>query len=329
MKHTVVVMLFIIGLLGISACTKQTETTTAANVQTTDGITDTTEAETFTGYITKLTSDRILIVSDTKLPDSDRHDALWLDSLGQDFKIGQHVKATLFGEIATSYPGIGGASSIDIEPTPVVDTTKRTVEQVIATAITSKPDMIVPTVTNISYNANTQQWFIGLLDGQASEPREEFLIVIADEDGTINTALPQSVQYLVSNLELTVPQGWTLNATERYNADINDENGNNLGNVTSYAYADDWDFKFYKPNHSEITTEETIDTPLGAIRLYTLDADNGTAASGIEGTHDVYYAVVTIKNKVIYLLEFSNNDKDAATKKQFVELLNGLRVKVR
>ncbi|NTZ16248.1 hypothetical protein EXW96_01195 [Paenibacillus sp. JMULE4] len=134
-------------------------------------------------------------------------------------------------------------------------------------------------------------------------------------------------EYDVSNLELTLPKGWNLNTEDRFGASLTDENGVNLGSVVTYPYADDFDFKFYKPNHSEITNEEAIDTPIGSGKLYTLDADNGTAASGLTGTHDVYFAVIPIQDKIIYVLEFSKHDKEAASKKQFVGLLNGLRLK--
>ncbi|MFC5402982.1 hypothetical protein [Cohnella soli] len=114
---------------------------------------------------------------------------------------------------------------------------------------------------------------------------------------------------------------------ERFDASVIDENGVILENVVTYPYSDDFDFKSYKPNHSEITNEEAIDTPIGSGKLYTLDADNGTAASGLTGTHDVYYAVIPIRDKVIFVLEFSNFDKEEASKKQFIDLLKRLQLK--
>jgi hypothetical protein len=67
-----------------------------------------------------------------------------------------------------------------------------------------------------------------------------------------------------------------------------------------------------------------IDTPLGKCRLITLDADNGTAASGITGTHDVYYASVPVKGTAIYMLNFTMNDKKPETKNQFLLMLSNL-----
>jgi hypothetical protein len=67
-----------------------------------------------------------------------------------------------------------------------------------------------------------------------------------------------------------------------------------------------------------------IDTPIGSGKLYTLDADNGTAASGQTGTHDVYFAVIPIQDNIIYVLEFSKHDKEAASKMIFIDLLKGL-----
>ncbi|WP_150106523.1 hypothetical protein [Paenibacillus sp. JDR-2] len=59
--------------------------------------------------------------------------------------------------------------------------------------------------------------------------------------------------------------------------------------------------------------------------MITLDADNGTAASGITGTHDVYFAIIPIKDKVIYVLEYSSMDKNPETKQLFMEILHGVR----
>ncbi|MFB9324609.1 hypothetical protein ACFFSY_01485 [Paenibacillus aurantiacus] len=137
---------------------------------------------------------------------------------------------------------------------------------------------------------------------------------------------PSPAAYNVSNLALDLPQGWSLSAEDGLSAALTDENGVYLGGVDTYPYADDFDFKSYKPNHSEITLEETIETPIGSGKLYTLDADNGTAASGLTGTHDVYYAVIPIPDNIIYVLEFSNRDKEAASKAQFVNMLSGLRL---
>ena len=134
-------------------------------------------------------------------------------------------------------------------------------------------------------------------------------------------------EYDVSNLELPLPKGWNSSTEDRFGASITDENGVNLGSVVTYPYADDFDFRSYKPNHSEIINEETIDTPIGSGKLYTLDADNGTAASGLIGTHDVYFAVIPIQDRIVYVLEFSKRDKEAASKMQFIGLLNGLRLK--
>lgn len=131
----------------------------------------------------------------------------------------------------------------------------------------------------------------------------------------------------ISNLELTLPKGWSLNTEDHFGASLTDENGINLGSVVTYPYTVDFSFNMYKPNHSEITDEEVIDTSIGSGKLYTLDTDNGTAASGLTGTHDVYFAVIPIQEKIIYVLEFSKHDKEASTKKQFISLLNGLQLR--
>mgnify|MGYP001225570181 CR=1 FL=1 len=50
-------------------------------------------------------------------------------------------------------------------------------------------------------------------------------------------------------------------------------------------------------------------------------------STGIKGTHDVYFAVTPIQEQIIYVLEFSKLDKEAATKMQFIDLLSRLRLK--
>lgn len=72
-----------------------------------------------------------------------------------------------------------------------------------------------------------------------------------------------AIEYDVSDLELTLPKGWSLSGVDRFGATITDENGVHLGSVFTYAFAYDFDFRSYKPNHSEITSEETVDTPIG------------------------------------------------------------------
>jgi hypothetical protein len=133
-------------------------------------------------------------------------------------------------------------------------------------------------------------------------------------------------EYDATDLEMSLPKGWKFDSGDPFDAVISDENGVNLGSVIAYPYADDFDFRQYKPNHSEIVNEEPIDTPIGSGKLYTLDADNGTAASGITGTHDVYFAVIPIPDKAVYVIEFSRHDQEAATKKEFISLLSGLRI---
>jgi|GEM_PF-6437415 hypothetical protein len=97
------------------------------------------------------------------------------------------------------------------------------------------------------------------------------------------------------------------------------------GQIYTYSYEPNFDFRSIKPNHSEIVSEEELDLPIGAVKLITLDADNGTAASGITGTHDVYYAIIPIKDKVIYILEYSSKDKNPQTKQHFMDILQGVR----
>lgn len=81
-----------------------------------------------------------------------------------------------------------------------------------------------------------------------------------------------------------------------------------------------------KPNHSSIINDEHIDISLGKCILITLDADNGTATSGITGTHNDYYAIIIVKGSFVYTLEFCKDDKKLETKEQFIEILKNLQL---
>ncbi|MCS7464054.1 hypothetical protein N0M98_28490 [Paenibacillus doosanensis] len=168
---------------------------------------------------------------------------------------------------------------------------------------------------------------------EAADDGPGSLIVYSNGDPRTNHDLilmgqwGQALYSATNNTEESTEPLLIVGTDNRLEASLTDENGVNLGSVTVYPYTDDFDFKLYKPNHSQITNEEAIDTPIGSGTLYTLDADNGTAASGLTGTHDVYFAVIAVQDNNIYVLEFSKHDKEAATKKQFIDLLNGLRIK--
>lgn len=123
-------------------------------------------------------------------------------------------------------------------------------------------------------------------------------------------------------LNIVLPQSWKL---DQYK--FTDEKGENRGEVSAINYMDNFDVLTVKPNHSSVTKDEYIDVQLGKCRLVTLDMDNGTAASGVTGTHDTYYASLPIKGKVIYIFSFTKNDKNPDTKNQFIEILKSLTLK--
>lgn len=132
--------------------------------------------------------------------------------------------------------------------------------------------------------------------------------------------------YDLTTLNIVLPKDWNLNTSAKVQYFFVDAKGESRGWIMSYKYTEN--FIFPKPNHSTIINDEYIDIPLGKCRLYTLDADTWTAAQGYTGgTHDDYYAVITLKDKVIYTVEFSMTDKNANTKKQFINILKKLSLK--
>ena len=130
-------------------------------------------------------------------------------------------------------------------------------------------------------------------------------------------------------LNIVLSKNWSVdkNSESILGYGIKDEKGENVGLINTTNFVDNFDLLTQMPNHSSVTKDEYIDIPLGKCRLITLDADNGTAASGITGTHDVYYAEIVIKDEIIYIISLTKNDKKAETKKQFIDILKNLSIK--
>jgi beta-lactamase regulating signal transducer with metallopeptidase domain len=152
-------------------------------------------------------------------------------------------------------------------------------------------------------------------------------LLVRDNNGLSDSSVSQQQTYDLTSLNIVLPQNWHLDTTDKVRYCFVDDKGINRGWAYSDKYKDDFDFtNDAMPNHSSIINSELLDIPLGECRLYTLDTDNGTAAEGATGTHDDYYAVITVKQKVNYILEFSKNDKNPQTKEQFIEILKNIRL---
>ncbi len=132
--------------------------------------------------------------------------------------------------------------------------------------------------------------------------------------------------YLTS-LNIILPQNWSIDNSQKSEYVIKDEKSEGLGLIDAFDYVDDFDLLKQKPNHSSVTKDEYINIPLGKCRLITLDSDNGTASSGITGTHNQYYAAIPVNEKVIYVLSFDKNDKKSETKEQFIKILKSLIIR--
>jgi|GEM_PF-2531449 hypothetical protein len=209
--------ILILSLLSAAACTKPVEPTVveSQSEQTADRP-HANETTIYTGYVTKKTTHRILVASETNTSVNGARDALWIGSLGKSFSIGQRVRAYLFGEIDASYPGIGGAHRIDVISIPASNETKLRAEEALSIAIDNKSELEVPIVINISYDMNTHQWSIGLLDGLASAEHQNIAYMyVNDADGSIGTPIPSTPVYDASDLIMTAPQGWSLRNYER------------------------------------------------------------------------------------------------------------------
>lgn len=131
----------------------------------------------------------------------------------------------------------------------------------------------------------------------------------------------------LSSLDISLPANWKLESENQIAHNFINEKGENAGYLFINKYDSTYDLMTQKPNHSSVTSDESFDVPLGKCRLLSLDADNGTAASGITGTHNEYLASVSIKDKAILVLSFNKNDKKPETKEQFIKLLKSIKLK--
>lgn len=126
-------------------------------------------------------------------------------------------------------------------------------------------------------------------------------------------------------LNIELPTNLHLDTKDKSQYIFVDSKGKNNGWVICEKFNDDA-FSGWKPNHCEIVSDELIATSLGKCRVFTLDADNGTATSGITGTHNDYYAIIPVRDNR-YIIEFSKNDKSLQTKGQFIKILKNLSLK--
>lgn len=141
-----------------------------------------------------------------------------------------------------------------------------------------------------------------------------------------------SIEPIEGNYDLTIlniklPANWHIDTSDKFQHNFIDGNNDVRGWVTAGKYESNSAFTEWQPNHSALVSEEQIETPLGDGKLFKLDVDNGTAASGITGTHDDYYAIIPEKGNMRYIFEFSHNDKKTETKEEFLNILKGLSFK--
>jgi hypothetical protein len=146
-----------------------------------------------------------------------------------------------------------------------------------------------------------------------------------DDYKSIIIPVPKNLN--ASSLSIPMQPQWHLNVVNEKYSDIIDDKGLKIGWISASNYEKDFDFKQVKPNHSSIIHEESFNIPIGKCDFFTLDVDNGSAASGLTGTHNEYYAVIQIENKVIYIMSFSLNDKKDETKQKFIDILKKTRLK--
>lgn len=130
------------------------------------------------------------------------------------------------------------------------------------------------------------------------------------------------------SIQITLPEAWYIKNDYKMMFSIIDEKGDKKGDIWVYEYSKGFDLKAQQPNHSQVTNYEEFDLPIGEVEVMTLDVDNGSAASGIVGTHDEYYASISVDGKEIYLLTFNNDDKSEMSKDLFISILESIKTQV-
>jgi hypothetical protein len=133
-------------------------------------------------------------------------------------------------------------------------------------------------------------------------------------------------KYELSSLKIILPHKWHLDKSNKNIYNFMDEKGNYKGYIIKDKYNSNFDLLAQRPNHCSVMKDESIEIPLGTCRLLTLDTDNGTASSGVTGTHDVYFTSITIKNKAIFIISFTKEDKSPKTKIYFKKMLKTIKL---
>lgn len=108
------------------------------------------------------------------------YDAVWVSNFPDDAQVGQKVKILFEGEMATSYPGLGGAKKVSILPSIKPENAKMTEAQVLRSAISSKEaaDIIVFVPTAIVFDDKAHLWTVHFKDG--TSVTEAHVVEISD-----------------------------------------------------------------------------------------------------------------------------------------------------
>lgn len=165
--------------------------------------------------------------------------------------------------------------------------------------------------------------FLLIITGCYSNAKQEKIEFLVQALEFTNTDDEITILYIAPPLQEKISFKLELNARNMYQL----ESEIYEGWIVMIDSSDEFNLEENLPNHSVTIEDESITIPFGECRIITLDSDNGTAASGVIGTHKSYYAQIKNIQNESYLFSFTGNNNEDQTKVLLIDILETFEVK--
>lgn len=167
------------------------------------------------------------------------------------------------------------------------------------------------------------------------------LIWIVFVSGCIGNVEQKEIDFMVKVLEFTNNEGlvntiYISSPLEERISFEREDNTRNMYLIESSVYegwitmnnaSKEFNLENNLPNHSKVIKDERMKIPFGEYRMITLDVDNGSAASGILGTHKLYCVEVKNKYEESYMISFTGNNNEDKTKVLLVDMIKSIEAR--